>query len=177
MNRNSTNNYIPPPRMTQTTKWRPKSVLRDTHKYQRSSRPAAVSHNQFISTPTVPSKVVRQDSSGLYDKQNNQVPAKIAQGKQVKQSFSKKNEVSSRLNVNGGTVAVKTSKSIHPHQTGSAANHGVPVSERCSSLVNTKRTITKKMSEIGVERDSGNSSPTELAVNNVDMYPVIPKVR
>lgn len=141
--------------MTQTTFWRPKYVIHDSRKYQRSNRPAAVSHNQFVNKPSVPSKVVIPDNSGFH------VNTKIQT-----QTKGTKHKVSSRLNMNGSS-AVKASKDIHSSHIGSIDNsssHDEPISyPTCSSLKNTKKRITQKMGEASLERDSGNSSPTELS--------------
>lgn len=155
--------------MTQTTRWRPKYVVHDTRKYQRSNRPAAVSHNQFVNKPSVPSKVVIPEHSGVYFKPNIQ-----------SQTKDTKSKVSSRLNI-GGSSTVKASKDIHSSHIGSIDNSSsrdeTLSNPPCSSLTNTKKRITKKMSEVSLERDSGNSSPTELTTT-IDpiSFPVIPKV-
>lgn len=161
--------------MTQTSRWRPKNVVHDSKKYQRSNRPAAVSHNQFVNRPSVASKIVVPESSTFHRKQNVQ-----QQTSQNIQLNTKKNDFGQKIN-DGGLLAIKALQAIHSSHMGSSnsqrdlqeANSSVP----CTSLVHTKRRITQKMSEMTLERDSGNSSPTELAVNNeVSSFPTILKV-
>lgn len=161
--------------MTHTTRWRPKYIVHDTRKYQRSNRPAAVSHNQFVNKPSVPSKVVIPETSGLYVK-----PDIGHQSKQSSIDYANL-KTNSRLNVNGAS-AVKAFRDIH---TRNNTNEVHPNYEEttafptCSSLANTKKRITQRMKEeFNLERDSGNSSPTDLAVNyECVSFSVLPKVR
>ncbi|CAH1996529.1 unnamed protein product [Acanthoscelides obtectus] len=64
-------NSVPPPRFSSLPprNWRPKYVQKNTS-YQTTSRPKAVSHNQFVdrssySAPSVPSKIVIPESSSF----------------------------------------------------------------------------------------------------------------
>nr|CAH7723419.1 unnamed protein product [Callosobruchus chinensis] len=62
-------NNLPPPRFSSlpTSNWRPKYIQKN-RSYKTTSRPAAVSHNQFVErssyrAPSVPSKIVVPESS------------------------------------------------------------------------------------------------------------------
>lgn len=162
--------------MTQTTKWRPKYIVHDAKKYQRSNRPAAVSHNQFVNKASVPSKVVVPESSGLYARSMSV----DHQSKAGSNEYSKL-KASSRLNVNAAS-AVKAFREI---QTSHIGNNELNTSHAemtayppCSVLMNSKKRITQRMKEENnLERDSGNSSPTDLNVNFESVsYPALPKV-
>lgn len=147
--------------MTSTSRWRP-NYNYGSQNYQQSNRPAAVSHNQFVSRPSVPSKIVIPETSNFHSKER--MHFQIPNGPQ---SLPKRNDVSSRLNTNCTTITVRNNDAVVK------TNKEIQQSNKPdTALSNTKKRITKKMSEINLDRDSGNSSPTELSVNNDISFPV-----
>lgn len=152
--------------MKQMPSWRPK-YGHDTREYQRSNRPAAVSHNQFVSKPSVPSKIVIPETSGFHRSHGQQQVQHHVKPEPT--NNSQKNEGKSRLDVNGATLAIKALRSI-------SGNDAQPsqFTHKNFQISSSRRRITDKMS-VKNERDSGNSSPTDLAVNT-EISTLLPKV-
>ncbi|KAJ8975771.1 hypothetical protein NQ317_004821 [Molorchus minor] len=148
-----------------TTKWRPRDVNPRGKKFSTSSRPAAVSHNQFVTRPSydkpaVPSKIVIPETSGLYKN-----PQMQRQNSQLKKDINSRLHLSNthndrQVSDNGLSVTIQT-------QNGRKMAQDVGnkmLEDTCSPLLSTKKRITKKMSEINLnDRDSGNSSPTGIS--------------
>lgn len=129
----------------QPEKWRPKVLNKNQNKqFQSSQRPAAVRHNQFVNYGTmpsvVPSKVVVPETSALHSSNN-----KIIKNK-------KTTDINERL------VVTSNDQTKPVNLTVTVKNNDAQ--EKCSSLISTKKRISKKMSELSLDRDSGNSSPT-----------------
>lgn len=172
--------YTPPPRLTPsttpTTKWRPKCVVQDSRKYQRSHRPAAVSHNQFVNNPKVASKVVIPEHSTLNTARN--IPPKNKKNEQNHEiQRSQITDLRSRLNMNGSNTS-KTTRNLTTQISRSSDQliHDEDTLNPCTSLMSTRKRITRKMSEINLEKDSGISSPMELVRNYEAAAPITPKV-
>ncbi|XP_063926404.1 tudor domain-containing protein 7 isoform X2 [Zophobas morio] len=131
----------PPPN---TTKWRPKRnpyVGAPRKTYQQSSRLSAVSHNQFVSgggyaRPRVPSKVVVPERSEFNTVKHHSPPKEL------------------------------TRHNSSPDKMVSDTNGSTTIDDECSPLSSTMRRISKIMSGISMERDSGNSSPTTEFASN-----------
>ncbi|KAG5886984.1 hypothetical protein JTB14_024203 [Gonioctena quinquepunctata] len=156
-----------------TSNWRPKYTGQSNKKYYTSTRPAAVSHNQFVDvryqTPSVASRVVVPDHSS-FNRAANTVHRQNSHGGRV--------DLSSRLHLaessvqerkvftNGDNVTVHTSNASTRNRTTTNASTSNKKSEEIPAVNSARQRISKKMSQISIDRDSGNSSPTgDLAVN------------
>lgn len=135
--------FQPPP---ETNKWRPKKnpTQQEKKHYESSSR--LTSHNQFVSRynkPTVPSKIVvperKKDSPPRELKRYNSSPEGNKNQSQLKEYKRVDSSPESFIENNGTSQWDE---------------------DLCSPLSSTMKRISRIMSEISVERDSGNSSPT-----------------
>jgi hypothetical protein len=135
--------FQPPP---ETNKWRPKKnpTQQEKKHYESSSR--LTSHNQFVSRynkPTVPSKIVvperKKDSPPRELKRYNSSPEGNKNQSQPKEYKRVDSSPESFIENNGTSQWDE---------------------DLCSPLSSTMKRISRIMSEISVERDSGNSSPT-----------------
>ncbi|KAJ8958426.1 hypothetical protein NQ318_002212 [Aromia moschata] len=121
----------------------------------QSLGPAAVSHNQFVNRPSydkpsVASKVVIPETSSLY--KNPQLQRQNSQPKRA--------DINTRLQLTA-PVAQDSRQVVNNGHTVTISNNvnDTLAEDTCSPLSSTKKRITKKMSEINIDRDSGNSSP------------------
>lgn len=159
----------PPRRVHFTSKgysptiWRPKHSSKSRRKYTASSRLVTVSHNQFVDNlqpaTTVASRIVIPDHSSFsntHNNNNNRLPPRL----QKQPNVNGRAKVQQPLLENGMKNAQKEIvKSLSE--------------ENCSPGVSRRMKITKLMSEISLERDSGNSSPVSDIVP-VSFQPILP---
>ncbi|CAG9821429.1 unnamed protein product [Phaedon cochleariae] len=174
-----------------TSNWRPNHTSSPRKHYQTSSRPAAVSHNQFLSyhRPSVPSKVVIPEHSTI-KAEHSTIKAEHSTIKAEHSTINgptqnvmavRGNRTAHRTEHQGGKMAQSEPVVITPDRSvyvngssmtiqtnvsnSSSTKHSESnnSSEGCSVLSHTKKRITRMMSEISVvkDRDSGNSSPTD----------------
>lgn len=173
--RSTHNNY------QQTSKWRPKS--NNSSHYRGSVRPQAVSHTQFVNrgkTPTVASKVVIPEHSTFHSEPsqvekfdlNQRLTNRLKENKTAPSNNNyihpqPSNGIHPQLTQDNHTKDRKTEVLQPPEQKSKLlpTNHTretvlTDIDDTVNPLLATRRRITKKMSELSLERDSGNSSPT-----------------
>ncbi|XP_074027084.1 tudor domain-containing protein 7 tapas isoform X2 [Leptinotarsa decemlineata] len=122
-----------------TSRWRPKHAGQNNKKYHTSSRPAAVSHNQFVNVGRE-QKAVHSQSYRTVHRQNSQLSSRLQVAEPISDRRVFTNEHSSKVQVN------------------SLSNNRKE--EEVSKISSCRQRISKKMSEMSLDRDSGNSSPT-----------------
>lgn len=139
--------------------WRPNYSAYSARpkRYATSSRPAAVAHNQFVDyrKPVVASKIVIPENSTY----NKNVPPRL----------QKQHSVGSRLQMEKQDTSAFARRVIQDFNNTQAAN----TVDECSPGSSRRKTITKMMSEVNLDRDSGNSSPVSDITTFV-MPPIIP---
>ncbi|KAK9876258.1 hypothetical protein WA026_012557 [Henosepilachna vigintioctopunctata] len=165
----------------QTKKWSPANTHYKPRKVQQSKRTAAVSHNQFVersplkSQPTVSSRIhipehstfrqVKPTSIKVYERADS---APILERNPVNASTAVKGVL---LNTPSRSDYQKKDASDSLHITSNGrrlrisnhserANSPVENDSTDSVLQTSKKRITRMMSEVSLDRDSGNSSPT-----------------
>ncbi|CAG9857481.1 unnamed protein product [Phyllotreta striolata] len=139
-----------------TAKWQPHHKSHKA-KYAKTTRPGDLSFNQFVNykAPSVPSKVVLPENSSLnqrnvpprFQKQSAPAVSKWLQVQDVKQESSNNARNGHYNNNNNNFVADRLKKTAQ---------------DCCSPGVSRRKTISKMMSEVSLEkseRDSGTSSP------------------
>ncbi|XP_057667390.1 tudor domain-containing protein 7 isoform X1 [Diorhabda carinulata] len=144
------------------TIWRPKHSSKSKKKYTASSRLVTVSHNQFVNNlqpaKSVASKLVIPELSNFSNTNNDRLPPRLQK----------------LVNVNG---RAKAQQSLQMRENGMKNTHKEIVKslseETCSPGVSRRKKITKLMSEISLERDSGNSSPVGDIVP-ITFQPILP---
>ncbi|CAH1996525.1 unnamed protein product [Acanthoscelides obtectus] len=183
-------NSVPPPRFSSLPprNWRPKYVQKNTS-YQTTSRPKAVSHNQFVdrssySAPSVPSKIVIPESSSFgktvkkTDLSNRLLPkpesTSSAQNNYTNRHAPAQNGTSKKDNhevSNHNSNTNRVLRRVEFNIPSSSQNESTSTSARAQSqtkpeinstpngFTSTRMNICQKMSEINLDRDSGNSSP------------------
>ncbi|KAF7287644.1 hypothetical protein GWI33_005992 [Rhynchophorus ferrugineus] len=153
------------PRYNQTAKWRPKSNLYGSqNQYHASMRPKAVSHTQFVNRAVKTPKQLKVTENAT---------AQMQQIKKFDPSYRQNSRTEVKFNTNNSH---HNKNGPHNHFNNGPSNYSNTQSSRqipynhhyqesninnvANPLLATKRRITKKMSELSLERDSGNSSPT-----------------
>ncbi|KAJ8916640.1 hypothetical protein NQ315_000285 [Exocentrus adspersus] len=125
-----------------TAKWRPRDVAPKSQNYYTPPRLAKVSHNQFINRPSydkpsVPSKVVIPETSGLHPRHNpllqrqnsEQAPRKVSMSNRLHLSSQEPVQIQVQLQTNGK-----------------------------QELSSARKRITQKMSELSIEKHLSNGS-------------------
>ncbi|CAH0548702.1 unnamed protein product [Brassicogethes aeneus] len=166
---------------TQPNRWRPKEVnVKWKSKFQNSPRLAAVSHNQFVNRPVNRQPPQQQYQQGYQHQNYHQSAARQDLSQRLHLPPADKKLTSTTSSNNGNAAPPVVTNHVHAistsGQNGATGVQGnvatlrykrttsVPLdsepSNPCNSLINAKKRITRKMSEITLDRDSGNSSPT-----------------
>nr|CAI5823977.1 unnamed protein product [Callosobruchus analis] len=177
---------LPPPRFSSLPKsnWRPKYVQKN-RSYHTTSRPAAVSHNQFVdrssySAPSVPSKIVIPESSTFGKHRKKPDLSSRLHAKPEASSIHSMHAHHHNPTQNGGstkdnhetgnanTRLLRRPDFTNAHSNQSEATNGTSrlqaqtkpeVGTAPNGFTSTRISIRQKMSEINLDRDSGNSSP------------------
>ncbi|KAL3271551.1 hypothetical protein HHI36_022028 [Cryptolaemus montrouzieri] len=156
----------------QTRNWSPANINYKPRKFKTSERTSAVSHNQLVSRspvkmqqPNVKSKVVIPEHStyskkGAMAKNADTIPAMDStsvngtlNNTPLRRSYSSSNQ-SNITETPASSTRLRTSNCQEP-------NEPVDLTSLESTLLHTsKKRITRMMSEVSMDRDSGNSSPT-----------------
>nr|CAH7723418.1 unnamed protein product [Callosobruchus chinensis] len=169
-------NNLPPPRFSSlpTSNWRPKYIQKN-RSYKTTSRPAAVSHNQFVErssyrAPSVPSKIVVPESSTFGKHQKKSDLSSRLQSKPEASSIHNLHSNHHNSTQNGASheTAYANTKLLrrqdfsngHSHQNERTKGQTKPeVGSAPNGFTSTRISMRQKMSEINLDRDSGNSSP------------------
>ncbi|XP_019769660.2 tudor domain-containing protein 7B isoform X1 [Dendroctonus ponderosae] len=167
---------FPPSRSHQTNGWRPKTKYQ-SNKNHNPSGARAKNHAQFVSRsqPTVASKVVIPQHSSL-PKQILRVEDEPATKGELNQRTNNKRlqeNIKALSNSGGKEYMSKHRNTVFTTNTNINNNDGALQSTQIDSgassklLLSTKMRLSRKMSELSLDSDSGNSSPTNESISPI----------